>query len=83
MGGRLDRMGICTAPIQTKQLGGSVSLELPFLDGRLNVFSFVQRRRRRVAAWKQYIQTPKGARDTPGRRCPPMAPRRQGTAWRD
>jgi hypothetical protein len=57
MDGRLDKTAICTAPIQLKQLGGSVSLELPFLDGRLNVFAWIQRRRRRITAWQQYVQT--------------------------
>ena len=37
-------------------LGGAVSLELPFLDGRLNVFTWIQRRRRRIATWQQYVQ---------------------------
>ena len=37
-------------------LGGSVSLDLPFLDGRLNVLAWVKRRKRRIAAWQQYVQ---------------------------
>lgn len=57
MDGFLDKTATCTALIRNPWLGGSVSLELPFLDGRLNVFTWIQRRRRRVAAWKQYVQT--------------------------
>ena len=57
MDGCLDKTAICTALTLNPWLGGSVSLELPFLDGRLNVFTWIQRRRRRIAAWQQYVQT--------------------------
>ena len=53
MDGRLDKTATCTAPIQLKQLGGSVSLELPPINQ-----SFWKRLRRRKAnelAWRRYI----------------------------
>jgi hypothetical protein len=56
MDGFLVRTGTFM-PLIHRWLGGSVALELPFLDGRLNVFAWIQRRRRRIAAWQQYVQT--------------------------
>jgi hypothetical protein len=53
MDGRLDKTATSIAPIQLKQLGGSVSLELPPIDQ-----SFWKRLRRRKAAqlaWRRYI----------------------------
>ena len=49
-------MAIFTAQIRLKPLGGTVSIELPFTDGRLNFQSFLRNRRRRAGAWERYIQ---------------------------
>ena len=49
-------MATSTAQIQPKLLGGNVSIELPFPDGRLNFQSWIRNRRRRARAWQRYIQ---------------------------
>ena len=56
MDGRLDKTATCTAPIQLKQLGGSVSLDKQD-KGLLSFFeAYVSLRRRQAYERKQLIR---------------------------